>query len=98
MVAGSETPARTYTRFEHRTEKWNLEIDIIQEPGGPRQILGLQVWNNVSILVPTKDGDKLSVKLPVEVVESLQRIGYGCRDALAGRQLAESDGSWANEK
>jgi len=45
-------------------------IKILDEPG---QILVPQVWDNVSILVPTKEVDELAVKLwqsSVEVMES----------------------------
>jgi len=84
VFVGSEIPARTYTRFEHRTKKRKLEIDIIQESDEPRQILVFQVWENVSILVSMKDVDKMFVKLVVEVAESLQRIWCDHRDAFSG--------------
>lgn len=67
--------------------KDDLETHAVQVLDEPYQILALQVWNNVLILVPAEEVAKLGGKFGrsfVEVVELLQGIGKDHGDVWSG--------------
>ena len=89
-LAGSEIPTRTYTGAERRAERDSLETHAIQVLDKPSQILPLQIWNSILVIVPAKEVAELLVKVwrsSVEATELLQGIGLdhgNVRLGLAG--------------
>ena len=63
-----------YAGVERKGESNRLETHTIEILDEPRQIVTLQTWNDVLILLPAEEVDKLWVKLRRGSVEVTERL------------------------
>ena len=73
-LAYTEVPTRIYAGVEVRVQGDGLQTHTIKVLDEPHQILTLQIWNHVSVLIPAEDVDEVLAELwrgSIELAELL---------------------------